>query len=231
MTQETPLQTAITDAINRNVASDKVQELIEKKTQGLIAEVIDDAFRSYSEFGKELRAMVAESLKLPEGHRLDMPSFGQTIMTALKASMDETIGDLLNQKLKAQMDEILSIAPKELKLSQVVEKLVEDAKESRLYHSHDRVTCRVERTDGTMSEWCDIYLDRNRTEAPKDCQARLTVTGDGKIFRMVIDGRDASKTIHFGAYSEWEKLLFSAFACGSTLIIDEDNVSTSLDDY
>ncbi|MGV1913589.1 hypothetical protein ACQZ57_24815, partial [Agrobacterium vitis] len=157
-------------------------------------------------------------------------SFGQTIMTALKASMDETISDLLNQKLKAQMNDILSIAPKELKLSTIVEKLVEDAKESRSGYQ-DSVTCRVERMEGTMSDWCDIYLDRDGETVPKACQARLTVTGDGKIFRLAIDGKDASKTIHFGAYSEWEKLLFSAFACGSTLIIDEDDVDTSLDDY
>lgn len=220
------LQQALLDAVNRHAATEKVAAKIEKLAEGLVEEVINDAFARYSDLGKQLRSVISSSLKLPEDlNALDLPAYGNTIINILRAKVEETGENLINARLAEQMDEILSMAPSELKLSDVVTSILEDNNDNQ---TGADATCIVVWNDNhLLSEYCTVYLSERGHMRKDDCEVRVHVQNEVGIYNLTVDGKDANKVIRMGAYRQWQKMLFSAFACGSKFIVDEDAVVTS----
>ena len=213
--------------ISAAVAAKLTPEFIEKEVntrlEKLVIESVDRALRSFSDTGKLIEKAVEEALRVD---RIDLPSYGITVAAMVKAQIEATVSDLVAGRLAQDMDELLNLAPKEIKLS----KIAEDMIASRDGYG-PAITVIVDQNE-YGSSW--VYLDEGQHRAAREknrCEYRLLIGKDGKIATAYINDSDIKSTKVIGrAYGLAQKIR-AYYACGTTIILDEDAVVTSVGDY
>lgn len=214
--------------VHRQTSEAALRDHVEKKIGAAVSSAVDGAFRSYGDVGKQIEKAVTNSLAI--GDRLDVPAYGNMVMAVLRAKMDEVLGELVNERLAKEMSEILSLAPKEVKLSEVVKAMVAAIELSERYGTS--VTCLVEESESVQG-YFNIYLDPEdgKDKRRYECAVQLGVDRDGRIYSLSIDRKDAKTTVVMGAYDAFKKMVFAAYCSGSKFIVDEDFVSTNIGDF
>lgn len=217
------------DLISRAVAARLDASFVEKQVDTriakLVVEAVDTALSRFGETGKLIEKAVADALHV---ERLDLPSYGQAVTMILKVQIEQTVSELVAGKLAANMTELLSLAPKEVKLSQIAT----DMRERHDPDEHgDVITVIVERKD---RGYAHVYLDEEQHLEDRDkykCRHHLGIDDKGVVYSATIDNRDLKATTHIGrSYGVGQKLR-AYVACGTRIILDEDDVVTSIGDY
>lgn len=228
MTDTAPadLQSFILEAVNRKTSEESLRALVEKKIDGAIESAVDDAFRSYGKIYGQIKEAVQDALSI--GEKVDLPAYGVMVMALLRDRLEANVSELLNKKLAADMDELLKISPKELKFSQVVESVVKDAKESKSWGSVSIIVEASEYIDGGYHVGLDHDSDIRKRY---DCDTQFYVGPDGKISSLTVSHRDVTKVLGVAPYRSYQKMIFSAYACGSKLIMDELDPSLEYGEY
>lgn len=225
-----PTPANLSDFIVAEVHKQTSEEALRTKVEAKIGEsvkaAVDQAFRSYGDIGKQIEQAVTNSLRI-EKH-LDVPAYGVMVMAVLRNKMDEVLSGLINERLSAEMADILKLAPKEVKLTDVVEKMIADLDQHDRYGTH--VTCIIEESEYSKG-YHHIYLDEEEDKRKYDCAVQISVDPDGKIYNLRIGQRDAKTTIIMGAKYGWEKMIFAAYCSGSKLIIPDYEPSTAVGDF
>lgn len=216
------------ELISRHVAARLTPEFVEKEVTAridkLIVESVDRALRSYSKTGKLIEDAVEDALKV---NGLDLPSYGDTVVKILKVQIAERVNELVAGRLSQDMEELLSLAPKEVKLSSIAELMLENHPDGY----GEVITVIVERND-FGSTW--IYLDENQHLDHRDkyrCQHSLLVGKDGTISSATVDGRNLKDVHHVGKTYGLDQRIRAWVACNTKIILDEDYVVTSVGDY
>ncbi|AID18378.1 hypothetical protein PPF1_65 [Rhizobium phage vB_RleM_PPF1] len=221
------LASLVVAEVHRQTSEDAIRAMVDKKIASVVAETVDSAFR-FGEIRKQIETAIKEALHLREP--LDVPAYGTMVMALLRQKLDEHLGQLLNEKLAAEMEDILSIAPKEIKLTEVLEALFDDIDTHDRYGSH--ITCIIDDSSSRLTPgyyW--IAIDPEARKEKYSCALRLGIDPNGKIYSLSVDQKDAAKTIIMGGMDKYQKLVFSAYCCGSKFIIDEFDPSTGIGDF
>lgn len=226
--------TDLTNLISQAVAATMTPEFVEKevktRVEKLITESINSALRSYSDAGKMIEKAVNEALKVD---RLDLPSYGLMVHDMLKAQIESLVSPIIAGRLSEDMAELLKLAPKEVTLSSIVKKMVEERREAGGC-GEDLVTCIIQDTD---CGYRHIYLDPRNSYSRLEkysCEYRLGLDKDGRIYTATLSGV-AYKTGEqnrraIGHAHGWDQQFRGMVACNSILIVDEENICTGWED-
>lgn len=221
--------TELTGLISAAVAAKMTPEFIEKevgtRVDKLIVESIDRALRSYSDTGKLIEKAVEDALRVD---RLDLPSYGSTVLSILKAQIEATVAPLVAGQLAKDMEELLNLAPKEVKLSQIADEMLKGRERDGW---GPVITVEVERTE-YGSAW--VYLDErehHERRAEHEAQHRLLIGKDGVISGGWLDRRPMQDGQYVGRSYGLAQKIRAYVACGTQIILDEDAVITSIGDY
>lgn len=212
--------------VQKQTSEAALRELVSKKIGETVAESVKRSFETYGDIGQQIKKAVVAALDI--GDRVDVPAYGNMVMALLRAKMDETLGDLINKRLAAEMDEILSIAPKKLKLSAVVEAMISGIDKHDRYGSY--ATCIIEESEYSKGYW-HVAMDPGESVKKYDCELRFGVTETGEIYSLTCDKKDAKTTVVMGYLSAYQKMVFAAYCSGSKLIIDVHEPSTAIGDF
>lgn len=215
----------ISAAVAARLTPEYVEKHIDSKINKLMEEAISDALRSYSETGKLIRKKVEESLRVS---KLDLPTYGDTVAGILKTQIETHVSELVAGKLKEDMQELLSLAPKNVKLSDITAEMLTD-------HEHggqcgDVITCIIERST-YGSTW--VYLDEGyhyRESEKYRADIKILVSKDGTIASARISGKDTKDARYIGKSYGLEQKIRAYAACGTVIEIDEDYIYTSVGD-
>lgn len=215
----------ISAAVAARLTPEYVEKHIDSKINKLMEEAINDALRSYSKTGQLIREKIEESLRVT---KLDLPTYGDTVAGMLKTQIETHVSELVAGKLKEDMKELLSLAPKNVKLSDITAEMLTD-------HEHggecgDVITCIIERNEygGT---W--LYLDERNpyTDSEKyRADIRVLISKDGTISYATINGKDTKDARYIGKSYGLEQKIRAYAACSTVIEIDEDCVYTSVGD-
>jgi hypothetical protein len=232
MNTEHNLTGLISAAVAEKMTPDFVEKEVNTRVEKLIVESIDRALRSYSDTGKLIEKAVEEALKV---ERLDLPSYGAIVTDMLKAQINARVSELVAGRLAADMDELLGLAPKEVKLSEIAEYMLEEFKEGD--HWGDCITVIVEETR-YGSTW--VFLDAEKHHEDRDkyrCKFRMQVSEGGEIHGAYVGDSDFARDNH-GKRDKWigrahglEQRLRAYVACGTKIILDTDAVCIGVGDY
>lgn len=223
--------TDLTSLISAAVAAKMTPEFIEKEVDvrvgKLLTESIDAALRSYSDVGKMIKAAVEEALKVDS---INLPSYGSLVTTMLKAQIEARCSELIAGRLAEDMEQLLNLAPKEMKLSAIAEYMIQHRLSSDSWGPV--ITVIVEHTD---YGFVHIYLDEDMVREERDkwrCEYHISLDKEGKIYSAKLRGHDLKDTTHI-SHSPYglSQMIRAWVACGTTIIVDEDNVVTSVGDF
>lgn len=222
--------TDTTDLINRAVAETMTPEFVKKqlatRVEKLVIEAVDDALRSYSDIGKQIKEAVHASLKVND---LNLPSYGLLVTGMIEKQVQDHAGALIDARLAEDIRDLLNIAPAEIKLSQIAEEMIQS------HHDRDGygeiITVIVEHND-YGSTW--LYLDDEDHHPVRDkykCRHNMLLNKDGTISSAQLDKRDLKDTQHIGRGYGLPDKIRAYYAAGTRIILDEDAVVTSVGDY
>lgn len=223
---EANLGETISQMVAKKLDAAFVETVVETRISKLVAEAVDSALRSYSDTGKLIEKAVTEALRVD---RVDLSAYGHVVASMLKAQIEAKVSDLVAGRLAADMDELLGLAPKEVKLSKIAEEMLERHKDDGKYG--EAITVIVERTE-YKSVW--VYLDETEVHSDREkykCDHRLLIGEDGIISHATIGGQDLKKAQTIGRAYGLDQKLRAYVACGTKIIIDEDFVVTGVGDY
>ncbi len=217
------LSNLISAAVSARMTPEFIEKEVNTRVEKLILESVDRALRSYSDTGKLIEKAVEDALKVD---RLDLPSYGHIVTQMLKAQIDVRVAPLVAGRLAEDMEELLKLAPKEVKLSEIAASMI-DGKEGY----GPVITVIVHRTE-YGSTW--IYLDEEEVIEERNkyrCRHRLLISEDGRISGAYVGERELKRDSYIGRVYGLEQRIRAYVACGTKIILDEDFVSTSVGDY
>jgi hypothetical protein len=227
MTTTPTLDQLVRDAVTNTVTPDYIDAQVKSHVDKLVSEALKEALSSYSPTGKAIKAAIATALEV---NNLDLPSYGHAVTRIVSDLVEKNVAEVVQGRLKADMEKLLGLAPKRIKLSEIVRGMLEDSEDVSEVH------CRVEWSQ-YGSAWLNLHpsrLDHNqRAEVrvlislPKkaDDYARGE-TPEGPICSGWVEEGDIKKGRSLGAHGLCKRIL-AMYACGTVIDLDEDEVRTS----
>ncbi|WP_257556482.1 hypothetical protein [Sphingobium sp. CFD-2] len=220
------LTNLISQAVAARMTPDFIEKEVNSRVEKLVIECIDKSFRSYSDTAKQVEEAVTEALKV---HKLDLPSYGEMVTVMLKKQIEAVVAPIVAGRLASDMEELLGLAPKEVKLSEIAEFMRQEHEGEDRY---GQVITVILEEPSYSSQW--LHLDEDHHYSAHDkhkCKHRLLLNQDGTISGGWIGDRDFQKKAWFGRAYGIEQRLRSYIACGTKITIDVDAVVTSVGDW
>ncbi len=214
----------IAAAVAAKLTPEFVEKEIDARVGKLVVDAIDSALRSYSDTGKLIEKSVADALRVES---LDLPSYGTTVAAMVKAQVEARVSDLVAGKLAEDVDDLLKLAPKTIKLSEIAADMLKRHDEG----FGEVITVIVQRNEYGGAH---IYLDDEQVIAERDryrSEVSMYVGSDGTIANASIRERDIKSTQALGSRYGLAQKIRAFYACGTVIEVDEDSVVTSIGDY
>lgn len=200
----------------------KIQAIIEKQLTETISRCIDDALSSYSEFGKDLKAVLKEQLTL-DPKSLHLAQYNLVIAKTIQDRMDKHLIKTGVEHMQSLIDGILVNPPAEYKLSKIIEEMIEEHQEDANEKRWERPTVIIENSSYGSQH---IYLDPEEDKEKYRCKYQVSVSLDAKdkeAYGVKFDdwGDDAfERKLFVRNFSGIERILFHLYAKQSTLLVD-----------
>lgn len=226
MSEDLNLGAAISRAVAAKLDAEFIEKEVETRVGRLVVEAVDRALRSYSDTGRMIEEKVEEALRVND---LDLPSYGAVVAQMLKTQIEAKVSEVVAGKLSQDMDELLKLAPKEIRLSEIAAEMLKGHRDDGAWG--ELITVIVEHSDH-IGAW--VYLDEEEVLKESDkhrCRYRLGIDPAGKIFSASIWGLEMKERNYIGRSYGFEQKLRSYVACGTKIILDEEFVETGIGDY
>ena len=101
-----------------------VEEMIRKSLEKSVASSIEDALRSYSDFGKALSNHIQESLQVSLD-QLNLDQYNQTILKMIEGFYAEELKENAKERLLTQLNKLFQPAPDSIGLQDIVTSYIE----------------------------------------------------------------------------------------------------------
>ena len=235
----TPPTPGLNDLVSSAVLKTVTPEYIDAKVQEHVDKLVDDAIResltSWSDTGKLIKKTIGEALAIKN---LNIPSYGHTVCQILEAQIQARVADVLGAKLAEDMTDLLSLAPKRVKLSNLIEDLLKeddyndgfDVVHMEIeYGEYDSCWLCISKSEPRSTHAADIHLLISLSKKRDDYQQ--DETHEGTISCGSVKGSDLKKDFRFGYGSSsqrevgrWfglEQKILAMYAVGTVIELDE----------
>lgn len=241
---ELPLSTLLTQRCVEFSNSPKAVEIIDKGIEKLFGNLIDDAFGSYSDFGKVMKNAMKAALPTNVENIIELERYN-SLITRLMREKWETAG--IESGIVKKMDEMITeftsegVIPKFIKASDLWAAFVEDNSEraseerwdcpqSLIEDDHDGfiyVGLHAEPAGGYKTEVskaynCDVYLGF-RAERVDGWRSAQILHDECPVYELFSGSLEHNKILGkriIKAYSRFEKLVLALYHGGSLLVWD-----------
>lgn len=213
-----------TDKMNELLTNGKFNEIIEKSLVKMMESACDSVFSTYGDIAKSVQATIKENVKI-DLNQIDFATYNHNLSVIVKSTIESILNKNGIEKVKELIsDQIGGDIPKEIKLSDLMEKLKEDIFNSSDDKDGGEISLYVE--DGRDGyHW--LHFDPSSNKSKHSCKYAVLTNKENKFANIKIGGVDRSKSLMLGSAYGFDMLMFQLYAAGSTIIIDEDDVNLS----
>lgn len=215
----TDLNTLVIEAVAATVTPELIRDKVQKHVDDIIKDALKESLSSYSETGKMIKAAIGKALRVQD---IDLPDYGFMVTQMVGALVKEHAAELIQGTLATDMAELLSIAPKTIKLSQIAKDMMDEIDDDS-----SGITVHLESpgSSSASSRW--LSLDPTPDKNPHSCDVRLLVGNDGVILAGWLgEKKDLKTTKSFGNFYGLEQKIRAYYACGTVIEFDEGYVIT-----
>lgn len=246
------MKKAVQAQLEESIKSDFLAEEVKK----LVQESIKDSLRSIFSYGTDVREQIKDffkdNLKF-DCSKLNLEEHNEIILSEVKKALKGMVDNDLRSKAEAMVSEIVMCAPKEIKLSEIIEEYKNYISNKFEYSIEDKIEIDY---DGQPHRWFEIEFEVNHDGSYSCSFPKITLgTGiPGVKEEVLITLYNKSKDIYEFCYgrtntpgsfeskdlgskidmstwhdcSEFEKLLYRLDKAKTPIIFDEDNVNCEI---
>lgn len=208
------LKSAVSTAFANVVASGAIEQAIEKQLADTIGSLIKRELREYGDFGKAIKERVQQAVGV-NLERMDLPSYNDLILQIIRRQVDGIMQSEAAQQLEANMAKLLEQAPAEITLKKLIEEFIEANKEDK---EGQDFTLLIDREHGMLY----VCLDEEDGKTKYNCDYRLGIDREGKVYHFALGGKDVQKSLFMGPFYGFERTLFQLYAAKSKVIVPAD---------
>lgn len=211
--------------VAKQTSHDAVRGLVEKNIADIIKRSVDNAFQ-WGDVKKSIEKAIENALEIKEP--INIPSYSNMMLGLMRGMIDERLSDLINERLANDMEELLGLGTKELTLTGLVKQITDQADQHE--RRGESITCIVKESDYSAGNY-HIYIDEAEDKRNYECELHISVTAEGKIYALSVDGKDAKTRIHAGYMEGWKKQVFALFITGGKFVVDNTDPCTAIGDW
>ncbi len=257
---ELTLSDLLTQRVTQFANSDTAVEIIDKGVEKLFKDLVDDAFRSYGDFGKKLNEAFKASLPTNISEVIDLPKYNQMVVNLTReAWANSGVTSDMQQKVLALVEKFTSdeAIPKFIMASDLWAAFIEEHQERATEEQWEAPQVFVEDSDygfiyvglhpeaesqsryssckKSSAHSCDFMIAFKPQEKRED-RTETPVTHEGhqvyELFAGHMDNGVLGKKV-IRAYSRFDKLVMALYYGGSFLAWDEspEDISYPGHDY
>lgn len=192
-----------------------VEKIVKEKLEETIKDIVSDTFRSWSNFGENLKKHIEENLNV-NLEELNIDGYNTLVLAAVQEKLDLATKVQGVEKIKEAMDEMLKDVKNEYKLSELIEELKgEDYRDKYEYDEDDQITLIIE--DRYSFKY--IYLDKEASKGKYNCDYRISFYKD-KIYSLEIKDKEITKNNIMAGFHGLGNTLFKIYASGAKIVLD-----------
>lgn len=220
------IQKLVSDSISRFENSGELQRLIDSKVESSMKDIVSGILSPYSETMKPVAKALKENLRI-DTDKLSLQEYNLYLLGVVKETIDSFITETGLEKVKTIVEDILSRSiPKQVKLSELFKEM-----RDRTFNldSPSKMSFHI---DKDRSALVFVYMDEEPNKTNYQCDYRLAIDSKtGAIFSLKTEGFDIDKNfVPIGNMYGFARYLFSLYAAGTVIEIDDENISTTFED-
>jgi len=219
------IQEQVQSALNNIVSSGTIEEIISKKVEKTIEDILNDSLRSYSDFGKKLEEVIKQSLQI-DLSKISTLGYQQIVVDIVKQKLQEATLNHIAEPIEKALNEVIAPFEKRTyKLSEIIQKYKEHEWDS----SDDdevEISFHVE-----YGRYGSVYIgfDKEENKERYSCAYQLSINKeDNVLWLFEIKGWKPQRgdlraqSIH----GSFDHFIFNLYASQCPIEIDESNVET-----
>lgn len=214
------LNKIVNDTLTNMESENFVEKVVKSTLEKTIKDIVDDVFRSYSDFGENLKRYIEENLNV-NFDKLGLDGYNGLVLTAVKDQLDKAITIQGVEKIKESVSQMLSDTKSEYTLSEIIEEAKKYSdKEQHEYDYDEHVKLVIEKSGGRYKH---IYLDNTEEDCDGkwDYSYRISIDGEGKPYSIKLKGEEINTKKIMGGLFGLDELLFKIYASGAKIILDK----------
>lgn len=210
------------NAVSKIITSGFIEKKIEENIEATISSVVRDIFVSYGDFGKSLKDVLSQKMKINFSD-LDIPVYNEYILSLIKSVVDKELADAGYQKIADRVKEILGETLKsDYKITEVFDLFME---QTRGWKDQDDTATLIIKKN--YSSWW-ISIDEDSDKREYECKYRFSVGEDKLINSLDIGSRGnsgyLSKPVARITTDAFGEFLLKAKGQGVKIEMDETDV-------
>ncbi len=205
------------------LSPDNLKQKIETVLDETVNKAVSNALKTFSPAGKTISEAIEKALQVDPD--FGIPSYNETLKRMIVPILEQRLDAIGQGTIKEEIEQILERAPEEIKLSELVEKFKESALGYKEEWESGEITLIVEESD-ELDGYFNIYLDDEENTRQHSCSFVIRTKEQGRVWsgKAGYSGEfDKRMPVLFGREHGFSKLLFNLYACGTRIIIDEDD--------
>lgn len=214
------LNKIVNDTLVKMESENFVEKVVKSTLEKTITSIVDDVFRSYSDFGKNLKTHIEKNINI-NFDNLGIEGYNGLVLAAVKESLDRTITVQGIEKIKESIDEMLSETKTEYTLTEIIEKAKGDTTKEEYERDYDEQVHLI--IEKSSCGYKHIYLD-NEDDEP-DCKwdysYQIAIDKEGKPYNIKFKGKEIDTKKIMGGLYGLDRLLFKIYASGAKIILDQ----------
>ncbi len=210
------LNKIVNDSMKQIESEGFVEKIVKEKLEETIKDIVDDTFRSWGDFGKNLKKHIEENLNI-NLKELNIDGYNTLVLAAVQEKLDLATKVQGVEKIKEAMDKMLKNVKTEYKLSELIEELKgEDYRDEYEYDEDDQITLIIEESYSFKY----IYLDKDANKRKYDCDYRICLYKD-EIESLKIEDKEITKNNIMAGFHGLGNTLFKIYASGAKIVLDQ----------
>jgi hypothetical protein len=219
------------------IESGQIQSLIEEKIGKSVEKVIDSLFGGYS-FQKDIEKKLSEEID-PLLKTIDLSAYKEIVHARAEQIIKSTLDSDLEKKASEQYNLLFCSDKKEIKLSEIIDLIIEEFRENSYDVDRECFTLVHELREERGFYRLNIYFDKENEYEKDTCGYHFELLkygedGDYKISKLSMAYKDIVENrlmlFNPGYLNNFERLLLNAYLKKTKIIedIDLDDVDTFL---
>lgn len=202
-----------------------VEQVVKNRLEKTITEIVDDVFREWSDFGKNLKTYIEDNLNI-NLKNLGIEGYNKLVSLAVKEQLDKIITVQGIEKIKETTEEMLIDTKDTYNLSEIIEKLKDEEykyKDEYDFDENDTISLFIEKS----GSFTHIYIDTEEKDYKYECVYQIDLNEE-KPYSIKLKGNEIDKNKILGGLYGLDRLLFKIYAHGSKIVLDN---GTDPEDY
>jgi len=215
------IEKTVKEQFKEIVKSGFVEEKIKETLKTTIESIIKDCLRDYSDFGKEVKEKIKQSLSLGNMD-LKLPEYNQLVCNWIIEIVNKTIISTSKKEIEENIKKFFKPLKKsEYKISEIIEEFMSGDGYSE---PPDDITF-IREESKQCEGYINYYFDEDSNASQYSCKYNIGINKDG-LWKLSISDTEANEMKTANLYG-FDSFLFQLYASKIKIIDDYEDVETS----